>query len=153
MSFGTSVISDDNYAVPGYRPRGYAADGYRSRGYASQNYAIAGTPGPAVVDVGRDAPKEVSYAAPAPTPSQSKGGLVLPSASSAEQLVRGKAGALPLVGLHLLGRAALIGTGVVLVNGWNMKSMKYALAGSAAIEVFVLGFAAYKVSQEPPEPE
>lgn len=146
-AFGTSVIrGEDSYAVPGYRPRGYAAEGYRARGYAPENYAVSGAKGPAVVDVGSD-DNDSSYVAAVETPAPSKG-LVLPSASSAERLVRGEPGALPLVGLHLLGRAALVGTGIALVNGLNMKTMKYALAGSAAIEVFVLGYAAYKASQE-----
>jgi len=70
----------------------------------------------------------------------SRGTLVLPSASSALDLVNGVEGAAPRVVLHMLGRAALIGTGLALAGAGD-KTARYALAGSLAIEAFVLAYA------------
>jgi hypothetical protein len=69
-------------------------------------------------------------------------GLVLPSASSAQDLVDGKAGSLSRVLSHMIGRAALVGTGIYLAGG-GKNTVRYALAGSAAIEAFVLTYALY----------
>lgn len=66
--------------------------------------------------------------------------LVLPSASSAAALVAGDRSAIPKVIWHMLGRAALIGTGLYLA-GAGRKTVPLAVAGSAAIEVFVLWYA------------
>jgi hypothetical protein len=68
------------------------------------------------------------------------GKLVLPSAGSAASLVRGEAGALPLLLLHMVGRAGIIGTGLWLA-GAGQDTIKYAFAGSMAIEAFVLLYA------------
>jgi hypothetical protein len=92
------------------------------------------------------APPEVEPPpAPPASPSPSKTGygetgLVLPSASSAGDFVNGVEGSgIRLVG-HMLGRAALIGTGLYLA-GAGKKTVRYAVAGSAAIETFVLFYA------------
>lgn len=69
----------------------------------------------------------------------------LPSAGSAAALVRGEAEALPLVLLHALVRAALIGVGLAVV-GEREHLVRNAIAGSAAIEVFVLGYQYLKQS-------
>ena len=69
-------------------------------------------------------------------------GLVLPSASSAQDLVDGKAGSVVRVLSHMIGRAALVGAGIYLA-GAGRKTPKYALAGSIAIECFVLSYALY----------
>lgn len=83
----------------------------------------------------------------APADKKQDGGLVLPSASSAERLVGGDLNALPIVALHMLGRGALVGLGIACVNGLNWNTVKYGLAGSASIEAFVLAFAAYKANR------
>ena len=67
---------------------------------------------------------------------------MLPSASSAQDLVDGKAGSVVRVLSHMIGRAALVGTGIYLA-GAGRKTPKYALAGSIAIECFVLSYALY----------
>lgn len=67
-------------------------------------------------------------------------GLVLPSASSAGDFVMGVEGSFPRLIGHMLGRAALIGTGLYLA-GAGKKTVPYAVAGSAAIETFVLYYA------------
>jgi hypothetical protein len=82
---------------------------------------------------------------PSTTPAPSKTGygetgLVLPSASSAGDFVMGVEGSFPRLVGHMLGRAALIGTGVYLAGAGD-KTVRYALAGSAAIETFVLFYA------------
>ena len=69
--------------------------------------------------------------------------LVLPSASSAADFVNGVEGATPRLVLHTLGRAALIGTGLVAA-GAGKDTVRYAVAGSLAIEAFVLAFAWYQ---------
>lgn len=63
----------------------------------------------------------------------------LPSAESAAQLARGDIKALPRVFVHTAGRAALIGVGLILA-GQREHVFRNALAGSIAIEVFVLGY-------------
>lgn len=70
-------------------------------------------------------------------------GLVLPSASSAEDLVAGKEGALPRVLFHMLGRSVLVGTGLAVAGARGKKLIVYSFAGGAAIEAFVLAYAAY----------
>jgi len=70
-------------------------------------------------------------------------GRPLPSQSSAAALVAGDWTAAPTVVLHLVGRAALIGTGLALVDAIAGKSdgkrmIAGSLAGSALIELFVL---------------
>lgn len=63
----------------------------------------------------------------------------LPSQSSAAALVAGDWSALPMVCLHLLGRASLVGAGMALVGERDPERLvKGALAGAAVIEVFVL---------------
>jgi hypothetical protein len=63
----------------------------------------------------------------------------LPSQSSAALLVSGDWSALPTVLLHLLGRGALIAVGAGIAGERDPKSLaRYGLAGSAAIELFVL---------------
>lgn len=67
----------------------------------------------------------------------------LPSAGSAMALVNGEPGALPLVVCHTAVRAGIIGVGLVLA-GQRTKLVRTALAGSLAIEAFVLCWAAYQ---------
>lgn len=66
--------------------------------------------------------------------------IPLPSQSSAAALVSGDVSALPTVALHLLGRAAIIGAGMAILAGERdgRRLVGGALAGSAAIEVFVV---------------
>lgn len=65
--------------------------------------------------------------------------LPLPSQSSAAALVSGEMTALPVVALHVLGRGAIIAAGLAVVGERDPKRLTVgALAGSAAIEVFVL---------------
>jgi hypothetical protein len=72
-------------------------------------------------------------------PAQLPAGVPLPSQSSAAALVAGDWTAAPTVGLHLLGRAALIGIGMALVGVREPKPLiGGSLAGSAIIELFVL---------------
>jgi len=86
-------------------------------------------------------PPSVRPASPSPSKTgYGETGLVLPSASSAGDFVNGVEGSgIRLVG-HMLGRAALIGTGLYLAGAGN-KTVRYAVAGSAAIETFVLWYA------------
>ena len=66
----------------------------------------------------------------------------LPSGESAQALVRGEPGALPVVVLHWGLRAILIGSAIAAftpVRGALL--LKTALAGSSGIEAFVLGWA------------
>lgn len=86
-----------------------------------------------------------TMAPPSTTPAPSRTGygetgLVLPSASSAGDFVMGVEGSFPRLVGHMLGRAALIGTGLYLA-GAGKKTVPYAVAGSAAIETFVLYYA------------
>lgn len=63
----------------------------------------------------------------------------LPSQSAASALIQGHWEALPTVGLHVLGRAAIIGTGMAVFGERDAKRfVGGALAGSFAIELFVL---------------
>lgn len=63
----------------------------------------------------------------------------LPSQSSAAALVAGDWTAAPMVVFHLLGRAAIIGIGIGLAGERDAKKLVVgSLAGSAAIELFVL---------------
>lgn len=71
-------------------------------------------------------------------------GLELPSASSAEALVRGEPGALPRVLVHSAGRALLVGLGLALVGFRGKDLVKGAVGGSLAIEGFVLAYALAK---------
>lgn len=68
---------------------------------------------------------------------------MLPSASSAEDLVAGKEGSLPRVVFHLVGRSALIGLGIAVAGARGKKLIVYSLAGGASIEAFVLAYAAF----------
>lgn len=66
----------------------------------------------------------------------------LPSGESAQALVRGEAGALPLVILHWGLRAILIGSAIAAFTPLRgAMLLKAALAGSSGIEAFVLGWA------------
>jgi len=64
----------------------------------------------------------------------------LPSQSSARALVQGDFSALPMVALHLVGRAAIIGAGLALIPAARKPSVLIggSLLGAAAIEIFVL---------------
>jgi len=66
----------------------------------------------------------------------------LPSGSSAAALVGGDLSALPIAVGHTLVRAALVGTGL-LIAGEREHVIRNAVAGSLAIEAFVLGWAAW----------
>lgn len=68
-------------------------------------------------------------------------GVSLPSGESASDFVEGKDGAtVRLIG-HLLGRAVLLGVGLAVAGARDKDLVKYSLAGAAAIELFVLGYA------------
>jgi len=66
--------------------------------------------------------------------------LTLPSASSAAAFIAGDRGAVAGLTWHMICRAGLIGTGLYLA-GAGKKTVPLALAGSAAIEAFVLAYA------------
>ena len=67
----------------------------------------------------------------------------LPSGSSAAALVAGDWSALPIAVGHTIVRAALVGAGLVIA-GERANVVRNAVAGSLAIETFVLGWAAWK---------
>jgi len=67
----------------------------------------------------------------------------LPSGTSAARLIAGDASALPLAVLHTALRAALVGSGLYLA-GERANVVRNAVAGSLAIESFVLAWAAWK---------
>ena len=71
----------------------------------------------------------------------------LPSGSSAVALLSGDLSALPVAVAHTAVRAALIGTGL-LVAGERKRVVRNAVAGSLAIETFVLGWAAWKLRRD-----
>lgn len=63
----------------------------------------------------------------------------LPSQTSAASLVQGDLSALPTVVLHLVGRAAIIGSAMAVFGERDPKRyVGGALAGALGIEVFVL---------------
>ena len=68
----------------------------------------------------------------------------LPSGSSAATLLGGDWSALPGVVGYTLVRGALIGAGM-LVAGERKHVVRNAVAGTLAIEAFVLGWAAWKI--------
>ncbi len=68
----------------------------------------------------------------------------LPSGSSAAALVAGDWSALPIAVGHTIVRAALVGAGLVIA-GERANVVRNAVAGSLAIETFVLGWAAWKL--------
>jgi hypothetical protein len=68
----------------------------------------------------------------------------LPSGSSAVALIGGDLRALPLAAAHTAVRAALVGAGL-LAAGERAHVVKKAVAGSLAIEAFVLAWAAWKL--------
>jgi len=70
----------------------------------------------------------------------------LPSGSSAAALVGGDWSALPLAVGHTILRAALIGSGLI-VAGERAHVVRNAVAGTLAIETFVLAWAAWKRQQ------
>ena len=69
-------------------------------------------------------------------------GVALPSGESASDVIEGVPGSgIRLVG-HFLGRAVLLALGLAAVGLRDKELVKASLAGSAAIEFFVLGYAA-----------
>ena len=71
----------------------------------------------------------------------------LPSGSSAAALLGGDWRALPLAVGHTIVRAALVGAGLYAV-GERAHVVRNAVAGSLAIETFVLGWAAWKLRRD-----
>jgi len=71
----------------------------------------------------------------------------LPSGSSASALLNGDPGALPIAIGHTLLRSVLVGTGL-MVAGERAHVVRNAIAGSLAIETFVLGWAAWKLRHD-----
>ena len=67
----------------------------------------------------------------------------LPSGSSAAALIGGDWSALPLAVAHTVLRSGLVGAGL-LVAGERTHVVRNAVAGSLAIEAFVLSWAAWK---------
>jgi hypothetical protein len=76
----------------------------------------------------------------------------LPSGTSAADLLSGDLRALPIAVAHTVVRAALIGTGL-LVAGERVHVVRNAVAGSLAIETFVLGWAAWKLRKQKSDQE
>lgn len=75
----------------------------------------------------------------------------LPSGTSAASLVAGDWGALPLAVLHTALRAGLVGAGLYAA-GERAAVVKKAVAGSLAIEAFVLAWAAWRRRAAPTTP-
>ena len=71
----------------------------------------------------------------------------LPSGSSAAALLSGDMSALPIAVAHTVVRAALVGAGL-LIAGERAHVIRNAVAGSLAIETFVLGWAAWKLHRD-----
>jgi hypothetical protein len=67
----------------------------------------------------------------------------LPSAGSAMAFVRGEPGAFPVVALHTLLRAGIIGAGLY-VAGTRRNIVRTSLVSSLAIEAFVLCWAVHQ---------
>lgn len=78
----------------------------------------------------------------------------LPSGAASYQLVRGDMGALPGVAFYATVRAALIAAGLYAAgerSRWNL--LKYSAAGSAAIQLWILWWAATRrPPAQPPAP-
>lgn len=72
------------------------------------------------------------------------GETVIPSSKTAFAVANGDTSALPLIARDLFGRSLLIGTGIALAGADLKTTLKYGLAGSAAIECFVLGYAVFQ---------
>lgn len=77
-----------------------------------------------------------------PSPRVASLGVSLPSGESASDFLEGKSGSTARLTMHFLGRAVLIGTGLAVAGVRGKELAKLSLAGSAAIEAFVLGYAA-----------
>lgn len=69
-------------------------------------------------------------------------GVSLPSGESASDFLEGKSGSAARLTMHFLGRSALVGVGLALAGLRGKELVKCSLAGSAAIEGFVLAYAA-----------
>ena len=67
---------------------------------------------------------------------------VLPTGDNATDVVRGKPGAIPGALAMSLVRGLIIGAGLALFGVRGSELVKYSLAGSAAVEAFVLSYAA-----------
>lgn len=65
----------------------------------------------------------------------------LPTGENATDVVQGKSGAIPAMLGFTLVRSIVIGTGLALVGVRGEELVKYSLAGSAALEAFVLSYA------------
>jgi hypothetical protein len=76
----------------------------------------------------------------------------LPSGSSAVALLSGDMSALPVAIGHTILRAGLVGSGL-LIAGERAHVIRNAIAGSLAIETFVLGWAAWKLRRKQPRPK
>jgi hypothetical protein len=70
----------------------------------------------------------------------------LPSAGSAMAFVRGEPGAFPVVLLHTVVRAGIIGAGLY-VAGTRRNVLRTAVVSSLAIETFVLCWAVHQNNQ------
>jgi hypothetical protein len=71
----------------------------------------------------------------------------LPSGSSAVALLSGDLRALPVAVAHTVLRSGLVGAGM-LVAGERKHVVRNAIAGSLAIEAFVLAWAAWKLRRD-----
>lgn len=74
----------------------------------------------------------------------------LPSATAAKDFVAGDVTALPRVIGWTLMRAVLIGAGIAIA-GERKHVVRYAVAGAAFIEVWILAWA--KLTEVPPQPK
>jgi hypothetical protein len=71
----------------------------------------------------------------------------LPSSEAADDLLRGKPGALFDVIGSTLGRAALVGVGAFVFGLRGKDLLRAGIGGAVGIEVFVLGYTAWKQQQ------
>ncbi len=74
-------------------------------------------------------------------PENSTLGVTLPSGESASAFIEGESGSAVKLVAHMLGRSVLVGVGLYLAGARDKDLVKYSLAGAAAIEAFVLGYA------------
>lgn len=65
----------------------------------------------------------------------------LPTGDNATDVVRGVPGSLAKMGYYFVARSVIIGIALALFGVRGRELVKYALAGSAAVQVFVLGYA------------
>jgi len=67
----------------------------------------------------------------------------LPTGDNATDVVRGEPGAIPKMAYYFVARSVIIGIALALAGARGTNLVKLSLAGSAAVQAFVLGYAAF----------